>query len=49
MDPAHFEVFTSATFSTHVCSAALRCDFDIEFTHTGTKNTKLLAEIFACP
>jgi hypothetical protein len=45
MDPAHFEGCTSATFSTQVCSAALRADLDIEFTHTVTKHTKWLAAI----
>jgi hypothetical protein len=40
------EVCTSTTFGIHVCSAALRGDLDIEFTHTVTKkNTKLLAAI----
>jgi len=48
MEPAHFDIITWATFSTHVCSAALRGDFDIEFTHTVTNHTKLLAAVFVC-
>jgi hypothetical protein len=49
MDPAHFDVFTSATYSAQVCSAALRGDLDIEFIHAVTKHTEILTAGFCMP